>query len=381
MKKPDNINFRHYNLTESEKGIYTVRFNGSLNADSSPGIILPLIRDVNALSFASLTADIDDVSYIDDFGILLIYELKKSVTVKKGAFGIKDKHGREKEILLLMDQPLRFSAEKTKSKRPRRLIEDFGETAIKSASNFKILVSFLGSAVLSFYRVLRNPKLLRTSDTILCMEKAGVNAVPIVALISFLLGLVIAFMSSLQLEQFGANLYVASLVSIAMVSELGPIMTAIVVAGRSGSAFAAEIGTMKISEEIDALFVMGFDPTLFLAVPRILASLVVVPLLTLFADIFAIAGGLVVGVLILDLTTSSYITQTFKVLTLFEFVWGMSKSAVFALIISWVGCLRGFQTRGGADAVGNAATSAVVSGIFLIILFDSMFAVGRSFLK
>ncbi|EFK96894.1 ABC transporter, permease protein [sediment metagenome] len=213
------------------------------------------------------------------------------------------------------------------------------------------------------------------------MEKAGVNAVPIVALISFLLGLVIAFMSSLQLEQFGANLYVASLVSIAMVSELGPIMTAIVVAGRSGSAFAAEIGTMKISEEIDALFVMGFDPTLFLAVPRILASIVVVPLLTLFSDIFAIAGGLVVGVLILDLTTSSYITQTMKVLTLFEVVWGMSKSAVFALIISWVGCLRGFQTRGGADAVGNAATSAVVSGIFLIILFDSMFAVGRSYLR
>jgi phospholipid/cholesterol/gamma-HCH transport system permease protein len=166
-----------------------------------------------------------------------------------------------------------------------------------------------------------------------------------------------------------------------MVSELGPIMTAIVVAGRSGSAFAAEIGTMKISEEIDALFVMGFDPTLFLAVPRILASILVVPLLTLFSNIFAIAGGLVVGVLILDLTMSSYMTQTIKVLTLFEVVWGMSKSAVFAVIISWVGCLRGFQTRGGADAVGNAATSAVVSSIFLIILFDSMFAVGRSYLR
>ncbi len=381
MKKPDQIKFRYYNLSEEDKGSYTVHFHGKLNSDSSPEILVQLIREVNSLSFTSLTADIDDVPYFDDFGLVLLIELKKAVNARNGEFRITDKHGRAKEIISLTEQYFVKHPETVKRKRPRRIIEQFGEAAIKNSSNFKILVSFIGSVLLSFYQICRNPKLLRINDTILCMEKTGVNAVPIVALISFLLGLVIAFMSSLQLEQFGANLYVASLVSIAMVSELGPIMTAIVVAGRSGSAFAAEIGTMKISEEIDALFVMGFDPTLFLAVPRILASIVVVPLLTLFSDIFAIAGGLVVGVLILDLTMSSYITQTIKVLTLFEIVWGMSKSAVFAIIVSWVGCLRGFQTRGGADAVGNAATSAVVSGIFLIILFDSMFAVGRSFLR
>jgi phospholipid/cholesterol/gamma-HCH transport system permease protein len=381
MKKPDQIKFKYYNLSEDENGSYTVRFHGKLDAGSSPEIIARLIREVNSLSFTSLTADLDDVSYFDDFGLLVLIELKIAVKNRNGEFRITDKNETAKNILSLTETDLYKPAETVKRKRPRRIIEQFGENVMKNASNLKILVSFLGSALLSFYQVCRNPKLLRINDTILCMEKTGVNAVPIVALISFLLGLVIAFMSSLQLEQFGANIYVASLVSIAMVSELGPIMTAIVVAGRSGSAFAAEIGTMKISEEIDALFVMGFDPTLFLAVPRILASIVVVPLLTLFSDIFAIAGGLVVGVLILDLTMSSYITQTIKVLTLFEVVWGMSKSAVFAVIISWVGCLRGFQTRGGADAVGNAATSAVVSGIFLIILFDSMFAVGRSFLR
>jgi len=381
MKKPDQIKSEYYYLSEDDNGSYTVRFHGKLDAGSSPEIIAQLIREVNSLSFTSLTADFDDVSYFDDFGLLVLIELKKAVKNRNGEFKITDKNETVKNILSLTETDLYKPAETVKRKRPRRILEQFGENVLKNASNFKILVSFLGSALLSFYQVCRNPKLLRINDTILCMEKTGVNAVPIVALISFLLGLVIAFMSSLQLEQFGANLYVASLVSIAMVSELGPIMTAIVVAGRSGSAFAAEIGTMKISEEIDALFVMGFDPTLFLAVPRILASIIVVPLLTLFSDIFAIAGGLVVGVLILDLTMSSYITQTIKVLTLFEVVWGMSKSAVFALIISWVGCLRGFQTRGGADAVGNAATSAVVSGIFLIILFDSMFAVGRSFLR
>jgi phospholipid/cholesterol/gamma-HCH transport system permease protein len=211
------------------------------------------------------------------------------------------------------------------------------------------------------------------------MEKTGVNALPIVALISFLLGLVIAFMSSLQLAQFGANIYVASLVGIAMVSELGPIMTAIVVAGRSGSAYAAEIGTMKIAEEIDALTVMGFDPVLFLVVPRMLAALVVIPILTFFSDIFAILGGLLVGVTLLDLTANAYLSQTLKALSLFEVCWGASKSVVFALIISWIGCLKGFETRGGADAVGNAATSAVVTSIFLIILFDSAFAIIRSY--
>jgi phospholipid/cholesterol/gamma-HCH transport system permease protein len=164
-----------------------------------------------------------------------------------------------------------------------------------------------------------------------------------------------------------------------VVSELGPIMTAIVVAGRSGSAFAAEIGSMQISEEIDALFVMGFQPTLFLAAPRIVAAMIVVPLLTLFADIFAIAGGLVVGVTMLDLTPHSYIAQTMKTLTLFEVMWGLMKSAVFAALVSWVGCLRGFQARGGADGVGSAVTSAVVTAIFLIILFDSVFAVIRSY--
>jgi phospholipid/cholesterol/gamma-HCH transport system permease protein len=189
------------------------------------------------------------------------------------------------------------------------------------------------------------------------------------------MGLIMAFMSSVQLRQFGANIYVASLVSLAMTRELGPIMTAIIVAGRSGSAYAAEIGTMKVSEEIDALYTMGFDPTRFLVVPKVLASIVVVPLLTLFSDVFAILGGLVVGVLTLDLTANAYMAQTLKTLSLFDVFLGFSKSVVFALLIAWVGCLRGFQVKGGAASVGQATTSAVVSGIFLIILFNSAFSV------
>jgi phospholipid/cholesterol/gamma-HCH transport system permease protein len=184
-----------------------------------------------------------------------------------------------------------------------------------------------------------------------------------------------AFTAAVQLEQFGANIFVASLVSLMMTRELGPIMTAIIVAGRSGSAFAAEIGTMKVSEEVDALFTMGFDTVRFLAVPKIVATVLVVPLLTLFSDLFAILGGLVVGVFMLDLTVNSYVAQTIKTLSLFDVFFGLSKSAVFAFLIAWIGCFRGFQVKGGAASVGESTTSAVVSGIFLIILSDAIFSV------
>ncbi|MEJ2098120.1 MAG: ABC transporter permease, partial [Deltaproteobacteria bacterium] len=241
------------------------------------------------------------------------------------------------------------------------------------------MVSFLGSVALAFFQVMKKPGLFRLEDTLLVMKKTGVDALPIVALISSLLGLIMAFMSSLQLQQFGADIYVASLVALAMVSELGPIMTAIIVAGRSGSAFAAEIGSMRIAEEIDALYIMGFNPTVFLVIPRMIGSLIVVPLLTLFSDLFAIAGGLMVGLFILGLSVNTYMEQTIEAITLFEVCWGLAKSIVFSVLITWTGCLRGFQTRGGPESVGNAATSAVVSSIFLIILFDSIFAVIRSY--
>jgi phospholipid/cholesterol/gamma-HCH transport system permease protein len=184
-----------------------------------------------------------------------------------------------------------------------------------------------------------------------------------------------AFMSSLQLKQFGANIYIASLVAVAVVRELGPIMTAILVAGRSGSAFAAEIGTMIVNEEVDALAVMGFDTTRFIAVPKVFAAVIAVPILTLYADFFGIVGGAFVGVFGLDLSLSSYIDYTKWSITVFDVVSSLVKSVVFAILIAGIGCQRGFQTQGGALAVGISTTSAVVSAIFLIIVTDSVFAI------
>ncbi len=251
----------------------------------------------------------------------------------------------------------------------------FGRKTVEVLRTSLDHAAFLGTVTMSLLAVLRRPWLLRGRDTVTAMARVGVDAVPIVGLIGFLLGLIMAFMSAVQLAQFGATIYVASLVALAMVRELGPIMTAILVAGRSGSAFAAEIGTMRVSEEIDALITMGFDPIRFLVLPKLVAATVVVPILTLYANVFAIAGGLTVGVLLLDLTPMAYMQQTLRTLTLFDVLWGFFKSGLFGLLIVLVGCHRGFAVRGGAESVGHATTSAVVTSIFLIIFVDSVLAV------
>lgn len=374
------LNQHFYEIKEKEDRGISIHFNGRMDIETSGSILRELQVLIQKESPLSVTADLENVTYFDDFGAAVLFEIKKLVTAAKGRFNIVHTSSRAKEILSLI---INFDSDEVhvplRKRRLFNMVVHLGESVISETSNIKFMISFIGSLTLSFIHVCFHPRSLRWNDTITYMEKTGVDALPIVALISFLLGLIMAFMSSIQFRQFGAGIYVASLVAFAMVSELGPIMTAIVVAGRSGSAFAAEIGTMKISEEIDALFTMGFDPVLFLAVPRLIASIIVVPLLTLFSNLFAISGGLMVGVFMLDLTPSTYIRETLSVLTLTEILWGMGKSAVFAMLIAWVGCLRGFQAKGGASAVGNAATSAVVSSIFLIILFDSILAVVRSY--
>ena len=376
LKLKGNPAYKIHSLSENE---LRVSFGKHMDVSTAESLFNTLLSDIRKYNPDKLTLNLAATKQVDEYGILALMELQDICASRKARFNLSN---AAPEIQNLLDQATTDltgqCAIPSKAMRPNIFVR-FGEAAIREAYHIRFMISFLGSVVMCFFQVIRHPRTLRVEETISHMEKTGVDAVPIVGLISFLLGLIMAFMSSIQLSQFGANIYVASLVALAMVSELGPIMTAIVVAGRTGSLFAAEIGTMQISEEIDALFVMGINPTLFLAIPRVLACVLVVPLLTLFSDFFAITGGMVVGVTLLDLTPASYLAQTWETITLFEILWGMLKSIIFAIIISWAGCLRGFQVRGGADAVGQAATSAVVSSIFLIILVDSIFAVIRSY--
>jgi len=366
-----------YDIVKKTDGEWLIALSGPLNVKTAADILNSLTAELKDKSFASVIFDLKAVSDMDDYGALVLYELKNGISRPETDFQIRN----APDILQTrLDQMASGKSGKIPpSPSVSAFISQTGDAAIETFKSIRDFITFIGAIAIAVVRIFKKPKSLRKGDILIHMKTTGVDALPVVGLISFLIGLIMAFMSSLQLKQFGANIYVASLVALSMVSELGPIMTAIIVSGRSGSAYAAEISTMKISEEIDALITMGFDPVLFLAIPRMIASIFVVPLLTMFANLFAIAGGLLIGVAMLDLSAGTYINQTLHSLNLFELVWGLSKSLVFAILISGVGCLRGFQAKGGASAVGHAATSAVVTSIFLIVLFDSIFAVIRSY--
>jgi phospholipid/cholesterol/gamma-HCH transport system permease protein len=214
---------------------------------------------------------------------------------------------------------------------------------------------------------------LRVGSAFAEMVKVGVSAVPIVVLISFSIGLILAMQSAYQLEQFGATIFTADLVAVAQTRELGPLMTAIIVAGRSGSGIAAEIGTMKVGEEIEALRSMGFNPVKFLVVPKLLALAVMVPCLTVIADFIGIAGGMSIAVLSFDLGFIRYLNRTIFALVFKDLITGLIKSFVFALLVGLTGCYMGFMVEGGAEGVGRRTTQSVVVSIFLIILADAFF--------
>jgi phospholipid/cholesterol/gamma-HCH transport system permease protein len=327
-----------------------------------------------------VTVDLAGLEYLDSAGALALLEFQSESQARAVPVAFVNPTDRVKGIMGLIDPEALKTPPLIAERGSDNVVEQLGEGARRFASDLFEVTTFLGELLIALFQAMLRPRSVRWQDVAAYMKKAGVDGLPIVGLLSFLLGLIIAFMSSLQLKQFGANIYVASLLAIGMVKELGPIMTAILVAGRSGSAFAAEIGTMKVNEEVDALVTMGFDPIRFLALPKVLAAMVVVPLLTLYADLFGIIGGLVVGVVGLDLTVYAYLKETQTSLTLLDVILSLIKAGVFAVLIAGIGCQRGFQVRGGAEAVGSATTSAVVSALFLIIVTDSAFALAFQYL-
>src|SRR5262245_52942369 len=236
-------------------------------------------------------------------------------------------------------------------------------------------LNFLGEGVLALGALLRGRARFRVVDLLTVVQDCGPRALGIVSLISFLIGLILGFVGAVQLEQFGASIFVANLVAVAMTREIGCIMTAIVMAGRTGAAFAAQLGTMNTNQEIDALSTMGISPMEFLVLPRMLALILMMPLLTIYADLLGILGGAVVGLGMLGLGTTEYYEQTRSAVSLTDFFVGVSKSMVFGVLVALVGCLRGMRSGRSAAAVGLAATSAVVTSIVLIIVIDGLFAV------
>ena len=249
-------------------------------------------------------------------------------------------------------------------------LSGIGAEALRAVRSSGAMLGFFGDSCLALGRLLTGRARMRRSDMVLVIEQCGPQALPIVSLISFLIGIIMAFVGAIQLEKFGAQIYVANLVGIAMVRELGPVMTAIVMAGRTGAAFAAQLGTMTVNEEIAALRTFGISSMDFLVLPRMTALILMLPLLTIFANVVGMVGGMLIAGVMLDISSIEYFNQTAASVSLTDWAGGLVKAAVFGVIVAVAGCLRGIQCGRSASDVGVAATSAVATGIVFIIVVD-----------
>lgn len=237
------------------------------------------------------------------------------------------------------------------------------------------MLAFLGENVIVMLRSLAQPRRIRWRPILHNLQTAGFEALPITGLLSFLMGIVIAYQGAEQLRRFGANIYVADLVGLSMVRELSPIFTAIIVAGRSGSAYAAQIGTMKVTEEIDALRTIGVGQMELLVLPKVLALILALPLLTVYTDVMGVLGGMIMARAQLDVSFGAYLGQLDEAISLASYLIGIGKAPVFAVIIALVGCYQGFRVGGSAESVGRQTTTSVVQSIFLVILTDALFSI------
>jgi phospholipid/cholesterol/gamma-HCH transport system permease protein len=277
--------------------------------------------------------------------------------------------GVQRLVALAGAVPERAGARRTQQRSD--LLTRVGRNSLGFFATMADFVAFLGEALIGTGRMLVGRARLRGSDLMLAIEDCGPSALPIVALISFLVGLILAFVGAIQLQQFGAAIFVANLVGIAMVREMGAMMTAILMSGRTGAAFAANLGTMQVSDEVSALQTLGIPPMEFLVVPRIVALSLMMPLLTVFANIVGMLGGLLIGTSMLDISPIAYYNQTAGAVGINDWAVGLVKAMLFGAVVAIVGCWCGMRCRRSAAAVGAAATSAVVLCIVLIIVIDA----------
>jgi len=261
------------------------------------------------------------------------------------------------------------------------LLAAIGKQTWSGLENMFGMLAFVGESAISMTRLTVQPRRIRWRNILHNMQTAGFEALPIVGLLSFLMGVVIAYQGADQLQRFGANIYIADMVGLAMLRELSPLLTAIIVAGRSGSAYAAQISTMKVTEEIDALRTIGISPQELLVLPKVIALVIALPLLTVFADATGIIGGMIMARSQLDVSFGVFIDRLGDAVSLSSFLTGIVKAPVFAAIIALVGCYQGFQVGGSADSVGRQTTLSVVQSIFLVILADALFSLLFNWLK
>lgn len=354
-------------------GTRMLRLSGRLDAHTVHRVWRPARTLVDGWPDRPIVVDCAAVSYCDGTGIGLLVDLLRRPR-PAGAEIRVEQLAAEYRALLDQFDPADYRTRPPPPPRRVRPIEWLGRTGAQLAQESRAQVSFLGDAGAALAATARRLHSVRWRDALAIAEEAGVNAMPIVGLIAFLLGVILTFQSATAMRPYGAEVYVADLVGLSLLRELGPLMTAILLAGRSAAAFAAEIGTMKVSDELSALETMGLDPMRFLVVPRLLAGVVVTPLLTVYADLVGL-GGSALTMLLFDVPFVTFVQQVTGIVQPRDFLGGLAKSVVFGAAIAGIGCLRGMQAGSGAAAVGQSTTRAVVSALVLIVCIDGLFAV------
>lgn len=366
-------------MLEEAGGRTVITLSGRLDARSTNGPWTGLEARLAGKPGKEVEVNAGGLEHCDGAGFALLQFLALGGMTGGAAVPVK---GLRPEFQKLFDA---FTGEDYRTFRPQpppkgHLAEDVGLGVMAVLRDLQEQIAFLGSIATGLAATIAHPRQLRWAEVLRVFELAGVNALPIVSLISLLVGLIIAFEAAQPLAQFGAQIFIANMIGLLMVRELGPMMTAIMLAGRSGSAFAAELGTMKVNEELNALETMGLDPVRFLVIQRIVAGILLAPLLTVYSMFMGVLGGVVV-MLGLGFPLVAIYHQMLTGISLHDIVIGSAKGIVFGIIVAGVGCLRGLQTKKGPSAVGESTTRAVVSAILLIILADAAFAVVLYFIE
>jgi len=364
-------------IEETSPESIVLRLKGDWTRDYAGSAVRQLDRFCKRsdIGSSSVMFDFSEVDSIDSAGMVLIV---KSINrlVKKGCTVAVDNATEEQERLLVFHRK-NFRAKKISSKAGDSLgISSliFGKVIdyLRGIGDFLV---FVGELSHYLFMTILKPGTLRVRAIVKHVELSGVKALPIVSLTSFLVGLVVAYQGAEQLQKFGANIFIVEMVSISVFRELAPMITAIVIAGRSASAYTAEIGTMKITEEVDAMRTMGFEPVVFLVIPRMLALMISLPLIVFFADMVGVFGGMIIADLHLDISFTEFIDRMHAEVPLKHIVIGLIKAPVFGMVIAAIGCFRGFQVEGSTDSIGNYTTISVVNAIFWVIALNALFSV------
>ncbi|WP_413924867.1 ABC transporter permease [Candidatus Accumulibacter phosphatis] len=343
------------------------------------GTIGGRLEAVSVSASSTMVVDAARVEAFDTAGAWVLQKLLRRLRGETSNVRVRDLRPEFVRLLELVDpQTIDQTAPSPPSPAPSSTLDRLGRSAVAAGAQAMALLGFVGEIAVAFAGAVAHPARIRWRPILYNLRSAGFDALPIVGLLSFLLGIVVAYQGADQLRQYGANIFIADLVGLSMLREFAPLITAIIIAGRSGSAYAAQIGTMSVTEEIDALRTLGIAPLDLLVLPKVLALAIALPLLTVFADVLGAFGGMLMARAQLGVGFGEFLDRFVKAVSVTAYLVGICKAPAFAIIIAVIGCFQGFRTHGGADSVGRQTTRSVVQSIFLVIVADALFSVAFS---